>query len=101
MFLKAARHGELDNMRGISGNVMCGQEGYFGTNCFQVLLNINKLNELPKAEEVNEENVDEIIEQELMMNKDDPCNIQNLTIESSLYNLQGTQIGDNNYELDF
>ena len=31
MFLKAARHAELDTMRGISANVMCGQEGFFGT----------------------------------------------------------------------
>ena len=31
-FLKAARHGELDNLRGISANVMCGQDGYFGTS---------------------------------------------------------------------
>ena len=29
MFLRAARHAELDNMRGISANVMCGQEGFF------------------------------------------------------------------------
>tara|TARA_Y100000992_G_scaffold300834_1_gene270327 strand:- start:4645 stop:7809 length:3165 start_codon:yes stop_codon:yes gene_type:complete len=38
MFLKAARHGELDNMCGVSGNIMCGQEGYFGTGSFQTLL---------------------------------------------------------------
>ena len=25
MFLRAARHGELDPMRGVSANVMCGQ----------------------------------------------------------------------------
>ena len=31
MFLKAAKHGELDMMRGVSANVMCGQEAYFGT----------------------------------------------------------------------
>ena len=52
MFLKAARHGELDNMRGISGNVMCGQEGYFGTNSFQVLLDMSKLDKLKSSEEV-------------------------------------------------
>ena len=38
MFLKAATYAELDNMRGVSANVMCGQEGYFGTSAFQVLL---------------------------------------------------------------
>ena len=100
MFLKAARHGELDNMRGISGNVICGQEGYFGTNCFQVLLNINKIDELPEAKSIENDNTDELIEQELMMNKDDPCNIQNLTIESNIQNLHGTQLGDNDYEID-
>jgi len=36
MFLKAAKHGELDTMRGLSANIMCGQEGSFGTNAFQL-----------------------------------------------------------------
>jgi len=38
MFLRAARHAELDPMRGVSANVMCGQQGYFGTAAFQVML---------------------------------------------------------------
>ena len=46
MFLKAARHGELDHMRGVSANIMCGQEGYFGTSSFQVVMDINKMKEL-------------------------------------------------------
>jgi DNA-directed RNA polymerase II subunit RPB1 len=100
MFLKAARHAELDNMRGISGNVMCGQQGYFGTNSFQVLLNINKLDELPEAPEDKEEDIDDFIEKELILNKDDKCNIQNLTINSDVHNVDGTQLGNNDYELD-
>jgi DNA-directed RNA polymerase II subunit RPB1 len=40
MFLKAARHGELDKMRGVSSNIMCGQEGQYGTNSFQVFLDM-------------------------------------------------------------
>lgn len=40
MFLDAAVHAELDNMRGVSANVMLGQEGYFGTSAFQVLMNM-------------------------------------------------------------
>ena len=43
-FLKAARHGELDNMRGVSSNVMCGQEGYFGTSSFSIELDVEKMN---------------------------------------------------------
>jgi len=43
MFLRAAKHAELDNMRGVSANVMCGQEGFFGTSLFQVVLNIEEM----------------------------------------------------------
>jgi DNA-directed RNA polymerase II subunit RPB1 len=46
MFLKAARHAELDNMRGVSANVMCGQEGFYGTNSFSLLLDMQKMTEL-------------------------------------------------------
>ena len=38
MFLKAAKHGELDNLKGVSANIMCGQLGYYGTNCFKILI---------------------------------------------------------------
>ena len=47
MFLKAATYAELDNMRGVSANVMCGQEGYFGTSAFQVLLNLKVVTRQP------------------------------------------------------
>jgi DNA-directed RNA polymerase II subunit RPB1 len=40
MFLHAAKHGELDNMRGVSANVMCGQHGNYGTHAFQVHLDL-------------------------------------------------------------
>jgi DNA-directed RNA polymerase II subunit RPB1 len=43
MFLNAARHGHLDNMRGVSANVMCGQYGYFGTGAFNVLLDLDAM----------------------------------------------------------
>jgi len=45
MFLQAARHGELDNMRGVSANVMCGQEGYYGTSSFDVYIDNEYLSE--------------------------------------------------------
>jgi len=101
MFLKAAKHAELDNMKGISGNVMCGQEGYFGTNSFQVLLNINKLQDLPLAPQEEETNVEKIIEENLIINHDDPCSIQNLTITSDTHNIEGKSLGNNDYEMDF
>jgi DNA-directed RNA polymerase II subunit RPB1 len=45
-FLKAARHGELDAMRGVSANVMCGQTGYYGTHAFNVVLDMRRFKTL-------------------------------------------------------
>ena len=49
MFLKAARHAELDTLKGISANVMCGQEGFFGTSAFQVVLDIEEMIKMEAA----------------------------------------------------
>ena len=46
MFMKAAQHGELDPVRGLSANVMCGQEGSYGTGCFGTLLDTSKFSTL-------------------------------------------------------
>ena len=54
MFLKAARHGELDNMCGVSSNVMCGQEGYFGTGSFQTLLDTLYFKKLTQEYKISE-----------------------------------------------
>jgi DNA-directed RNA polymerase II subunit RPB1 len=44
-------------MKGVSANVMCGQEGFFGTSAFQVVLDIEEMQKL--EEEVKYENIDE------------------------------------------
>jgi DNA-directed RNA polymerase II subunit RPB1 len=52
MFLNAARHGQMDNMRGVSANVMCGQFGYFGTGAFNLILDLKAIeqqNENPET----------------------------------------------------
>jgi DNA-directed RNA polymerase II subunit RPB1 len=43
MFLRAAKHADLDTMHGVSANVMCGQEGQYGTNAFQVFMDLPKM----------------------------------------------------------
>jgi DNA-directed RNA polymerase II subunit RPB1 len=40
MLLQAARHGDVDPMRGVSANVMCGQFGNYGTSSFQLVLDM-------------------------------------------------------------
>ena len=102
MFLKAARHAELDAMRGVSANVMCGQQGYFGTSAFQVMLDINAManQEVP---EFHEEDSDEVIDGFFEGKTETPyCSIANLTIENNAINIAPTDLGhDDDYEVDF
>lgn len=94
MFLKAARHGELDPMRGVSANVMCGQQGFFGTNAFSCVLDIDAIAAI-KAEV--QTLVDE--QQEIaaafkgLAPSDDPCSITNLTIPTNVQHIQPTDLG--------
>jgi DNA-directed RNA polymerase II subunit RPB1 len=102
MFLRAARHAELDAMRGVSANVMCGQQGYFGTSAFQVMLDINAManQEVPELEE---EESDQIIDGFFEGKKESQfCSTANLTIENNAINIQATDLGqDDDYEIDF
>ena len=65
MFLKAARHAELDLMTGVSSNIMCGQFGYFGTGSFQVLLNTQKLSAIQSSVEYKKKSsVEDILDED-------------------------------------
>ena len=90
MFLKAARHAELDSLRGISANIMCGQEGTYGTSSFQLVLDLNEMGKLEEQYKYQYVNVNKMIDQELMKNIDDvsECSIQKLTINTNISNLK-------------
>ena len=115
MFLQAARHGELDNMRGVSANVMCGQEGYYGTSSFQIHIDndlLKKNNEelglLIEDVDNNELYADELMEPEEVMNleeeknikNNDKCSLENLKTASTLSSTSKNKIIDNGYNLD-
>ncbi len=116
MFLQAARHGELDNMRGVSANVMCGQEGYYGTSAFQIHIdnellkkNNEELNFYNRQEE-NSDNVyyDEFMEPEEIMNAEEQknnksnnaCSIENLKTATTLSSTSKNSIINNDYDLN-
>ena len=99
-FLKAARHGELDNLRGISANVMCGQDGYFGTSSFSVLLDINKATEM-QEQELDIMDDEDFIEKEFggMLDPNDPCSINNISLQTNVTNIKQIDLGvDNDYD---
>ena len=80
MFLRAAKHAELDNMNGVSANVMCGQHGNFGTSSFQVYLNINKVKE--NAAKSIEKSID-IDSQFVIENPEDTCSKNKININDA------------------
>ena len=105
MFLKAAKHGELDTFRGVSANVMCGQEGYFGTGAFQVVLDME---EMAKLEEVRRyeqpEDVNEAIDNAFggVDSVDAPCSTNSLVIQNNVVSIKTTELGgDNEYNPGF
>jgi DNA-directed RNA polymerase beta' subunit len=102
MFLKAARHAELDNLRGISANVMCGQEGLFGTASFQVVLDINEMINLEEKYKYEYQDKEELISDGLfkgLEDQKDKCSIQNLQIQTNVSNIKTEDLGgDNDYD---
>lgn len=100
MFLRAARHAELDVMTGVSSNIMCGQEGYYGTGSFQVLLNIDEMNKLGAVKLEQKINIEDMLQIE---NPNDVCAKKNIMINSSTDYINGNNTGtiDDDYELDF
>jgi DNA-directed RNA polymerase II subunit RPB1 len=98
MFLKAARHAELDTMRGISANVMCGQEGLFGTSAFQIVLDMNemiKLDEKYSAELDTVQLIDNGLFKGLETAKD-KCSTKALQIQTNVANIKS----DNSKQMD-
>ena len=97
MFLKAARHAELDTLRGISANVMCGQEGLFGTAAFQVVLDINEMINLDEKYKYEYQDKDALIDEGLfgqLENPEDICSKQNLEIQTNVSNINIEELGE-------
>lgn len=105
MFLKAARHAELDTLRGVSANVMCGQEGFFGTSAFQIVLDIDEMQKLEASSEYKPVNIDEEIDKffENVENPEDPCGINKISIQNNFVTIQAEDMGDtdNDYNPGF
>ena len=102
MFLKAARHAELDTMRGISANVMCGQEGLYGTASFQVVLDINEMINLDEKYKYEFKSNEDIIDESLFAGlgeKEEVCSKRQLEIDTNVSNIKMEEMGnDNDYD---
>ena len=100
MFLRAARHAELDIMTGVSANVMVGQTGYFGTGCFQVILDGAELDQLGAKQVAVEKSIEELLRVE---DPRAPCSQQTIAISDTAEHLDGKDTGtvDKDYDMGF
>ena len=104
VFLTAARHADFDHMRGVSSNVMCGQYGYYGTNAFSLVLDINAM-KTQEARMVDVTNADTEIEKMFGIpeKEGDVCSKSNIQIKNNIDNIKRHDIGmcDDDYNMGF
>jgi DNA-directed RNA polymerase II subunit RPB1 len=96
IFLNAAKHGELDEMRGVSANVMCGQEGFYGTSAFSVYLNTVEMEKLSERQEYESDD-DDIFE--LLNQTEETCTTEQLKIQHNVIS-KVSELPDNEYVMD-
>ncbi len=99
MFLDASRHGDFDQMRGVSANVMCGQPGYYGTNSFSLLLDLKAMENITDTDVVEERNINNHFEN--LAKEDVKCDINKIQIENNVANIKVQNVGacDDDYNL--
>ena len=101
MFLRAAKHAEIDFMRGVSANIMCGQEGFFGTGSFKLLLDTDEIKNIsPTVVEDKATDIDEIFAD--VENPNDMCSTSNIAINNNVSNLKSKEnVDDDEYNINF
>jgi DNA-directed RNA polymerase II subunit RPB1 len=89
-------------MRGVSSNVMCGQEGNFGTSAFQVVLDIEQMQQL---EPVQYEKFDNLMDNMPEMSAEEQqefCSTDQIQIANNMKHLNKTiQDDDDDYMPNF
>jgi DNA-directed RNA polymerase II subunit RPB1 len=102
VLLDAARFGEADDMRGVSANVMCGQPGYYGTNAFQLVLDMNEMSKL-EADTVKDivDPMAEIVGKSL--DESELCPMSKIVIQNNISGMKRVNPGlcDDEYDAGF
>jgi DNA-directed RNA polymerase beta' subunit len=104
VLLDAARHADFDHMRGVSANVMCGQNGFYGTNAFQLVLDMKEMEQLEDTlAEVK--HVDQLIDDMFEgVNKDtDICPRNKIEIDNNISTIRREKTArcDDDYNMGF
>jgi hypothetical protein len=83
---------------------MCGQEGFFGTSAFQVVLDIDELQKLQETSEYKPLDLNNEIEKffETVEDPQDPCGVNKLSIQNNVISIKVENSGqDDDYNPGF
>ena len=80
MFLRAARHAEMDNMRGVSANIMCGQTGNYGTSAFNIMLDLEDMKKWGEKNRKQDINMNSLFD---MIQDDGACSIHDIDLKTN------------------
>ena len=103
VLLNASRHAQFDHMKGVSSSVMCGQYGNYGTGCFNVLLDMDKMITLSDVQMQPKSDIESMfnIHKEIS----DVCNIETIALNNNITNLNivedKTNVCDDDYNVGF
>jgi DNA-directed RNA polymerase II subunit RPB1 len=103
VFLNAARHADFDSMRGVSANVMCGQYGYYGTNSFNIVLDMKDMVKLQEAK-IETTNVNAEIEKQFgFTEQSTECAMNDIMIRNNISAIkeENIEICNDNYDIGF
>ena len=105
VFLTAARHAEFDHMRGVSANIMCGQQGTYGTNAFQIVLDMKAYEGIQNAD-YGRRNVSQEIEKGMSQGQTDELSCTQIEIQNNIVNVKRMNENvsvcyDDGYEVGF
>lgn len=102
VLLESARHANFDNMRGVSGSVMMGQTGKFGTGAFDLVLDMEKMKTLDTEDITRTDRNTEIDNMfENLEDPDAPCSRNNIEIFNYITNAKNTEVStcDDDYDM--
>jgi DNA-directed RNA polymerase beta' subunit len=104
VLLNAARHAELDHMRGVSATVMMGQYGYYGTNAFNLVMDLKEMQKLDSAV-VDISDKDAEIEKmfNIKATENDACSKSAIETKNNIANIKRHDTGgcDDDYNMGF
>jgi DNA-directed RNA polymerase II subunit RPB1 len=105
VLLQASRHSEFDEVNSVSSSVMLGQYGNFGTNMFNLLLDMDEFEKLDNAMVYLDNQQNEIEEMfGIASSKEgEPCSKTNIEINNNISNIKRTNdvVCDDDYNMGF